>query len=60
MDEHTIQEALDDCLSAISARNCPFSPWDREFLESVAEQWEERQSLSERQQDALRDIWDKV
>lgn len=60
MDDNIIQEALDDCFNAITTRNCPFTDWEKEFLESVSEQWDERQRLSEKQRDTLKDIWDKV
>lgn len=36
------------------------TPWEREFLESVQEQWEDRQWLSERQGEVLERIWEKL
>jgi hypothetical protein len=60
MDDAKVEEALDDCNSALTASNCPFTAWEKEFVESVGEQWEERQFLSEKQRDTLRRVWDKV
>jgi len=60
MENDMVEEALDDCNSALTATNCPFTAWEKEFLESVAEQWEEREYLSEKQRDTLKRIWDKI
>ena len=60
MEEDQIDEAIEDCLNALPAVNCPFTEWEYDFVESVAEQWEKRQSLTEKQQEALGRIWDKV
>ena len=60
MDMEQVEDALEDCQSALRASNCPFSSWEREFIESVVEQWEERQHLTSRQREVLAEIWDKV
>jgi hypothetical protein len=60
MTDKQIGAAVDDCCSALGARNCPFTPWEREFVESVATQWEDRRRLTERQQESLERIWEKV
>ena len=60
MDTEDIQRAIEDCESARSASNCPFSKWEMDFIDSITEQFEERGSLSERQQEKLQAIWDKI
>jgi hypothetical protein len=35
------------------------SPWESDFVDSLAEQWEEREWLSERQTEILQKIWDE-
>jgi hypothetical protein len=35
------------------------SDWEREFVESVSEQWTRRRSLSDKQKEVLGRIWDK-
>lgn len=60
MESDDIERALEDCESAMSASNCPFTAWEREFVESLVEQWDEKQHLTGRQRDVLAEIWDKV
>ena len=60
MDEHDIPEAIEDCCSALDARNCPFTAWEKEFVESIYEQWDDKGWLSERQKEVLQKIWNKV
>ena len=54
-----IERALEDCEQALSARNSPYSDWEEEFLESILEQWPEKQWLSEKQWEILSRLWDK-
>lgn len=60
MTKQEIEEALEDCETAISARNCPFTDWEEEFIGSVQEQFLERGGLSDKQCETLQKIWDKV
>lgn len=60
LDDSDLEEALEDCSSALSATNCPFTPWEKEFVESVYEQFQARSTLSDKQKDILAKIWDKV
>ena len=60
MEERKIVEAIEDCENALPATNCPFTKWERDFVESVSEQWEDKEFLSERQQEVLGRIWEKV
>lgn len=57
--EH-ISRIINDCNEAKNARNSPFSSWDKEFLESIEEQWTEKKWLSPKQIETLEDIWDKI
>jgi hypothetical protein len=36
------------------------SVWENSFVESIADQWSKRRSLSDRQKEILGKIWDKV
>lgn len=55
---------LGDCEEAAqvdpSRGGTPFSDWEREFLESIRQQFDERGSLSERQAEILKGLWDRV
>ena len=37
MEEDQIEEAIEDCLNALPAVNCPFNEWEYDFVESVEE-----------------------
>lgn len=56
----TIEEMLDDCNSAKDCSNVEFTAWEEKFLESITEQFDERGSLTEKQEDRLRSIWEKI
>jgi hypothetical protein len=58
--DHEIEEMLSDCKEARSARNSPFSPWEKKFIESVDEQYEEKKRLSPKQIETLEEIWEKI
>lgn len=60
MDPELVQEAIEDCQNAMPASNCPFTKWECDFIDSVAEQFEARGRLSEKQRETLQSIWDKV
>jgi hypothetical protein len=60
MTKDDIKQALEDCLGVFNASNCPFTDWEKEFLESVDEQFAARGGLSEKQQDRLEAIWGKI
>ncbi len=60
MNKDEIEQALEDCESAMTAVNCPFTKWEQEFIESVRDQYFESGGLSEKQRIILRGIWDKV
>lgn len=55
-----IETMLDDCNEAKTARNSPFTPWEKEFIESVSEQFDERHTLSDKQTETLENIWNKI
>ena len=60
LDREQIEQYIEDCEGAMTARNSPFNDWEREFIESVAERWETSHHLTEGQQDKLEQIWDKL
>lgn len=51
---------IEDCISASTARNTPFNDWEIKFIESIHEQWARKRSLSPKQEQTLRDMWDKI
>lgn len=55
-----IEAALEDCETAMSASNCPFTQWEKEFIESIGEQFDERGGLTTKQEQILEKIWDKI
>ena len=50
-------EHVEDWLDSIWGHAGRLTQWEREFIESVTEQWEERRSLSGRQLDILEKIY---
>ena len=58
-DPNQTQKMIDECESAMTAKNHGFSAWELEFLESVIDQWESRKSLSPKQVTILENCWDK-
>jgi hypothetical protein len=59
-----IKEMIEGCESAaetpVQNGGTNFSQWEREFLESVSEQYESRGSLTERQVEILAKLYDKT
>lgn len=55
-----VQEILDDCSEVMGVRNCPFSPWQKDFIESVASQFEDGGFLTSPQYDKLVEVWDCI
>lgn len=51
---------LDDTDSAATPRKRTFTKWERDFLESIREQWDDRGRLSERQEEILTQLYDKT
>lgn len=51
---------IEDCESARSCSNHPFTKWEVDFIDSVLEQYEERGSLSPKQEETLTKIWEKI
>lgn len=64
MEDRDIREMLDDCESAKDiprSRGGPgFNDWEKEFLESVVDQFDTEGSLSRKQESVLTRMWEKV
>lgn len=64
MADDDIRQMIDDCESVKDiprSRGGPgFSEWELDFLESVADQFDERGTLTEKQREKLRAMWDRV
>lgn len=58
------QQMVDDCLSVLDidvAHGGPgYDSWEKEFLSSVAAQFDDRGSLSPKQRDKLYELWMKI
>lgn len=55
------QEAeLDELASPATPRRATFTKWERDFLESIRDQWDDRGRLSERQEEILTELCDKT
>ena len=54
MDE--IETLIEDCLNRYDKMN----DWEREFMESIKDQYDDRGTLTETQEIKLNDIWEKV
>ena len=57
---HSIKEMLDDCNELLDVMKSCFSEWERKFLRSISQQFEEKETLTERQSETLYTIWNKV
>lgn len=55
-----IETMLEDCNEAKTCRNSPFSKWESDFIDSVAEHFEERGGLTAKQEETLTRIWEKI
>ena len=55
-----IKEMIEDCLNVLSASNCPLNRWEVDFVESVSEQFEDSNFLTEAQVDKLESVWRKI
>lgn len=56
----TRTEKLEDCVSASSCQNHPFTAWELEFIDDTAEQLRVYRTLSPKQWDTIEKIWDKI
>lgn len=68
-DSDRIEDMLDACEKAAefddldtpsTPRRRTFTKWERDFLESVRDQWDDRGTLSARQEEILTDLYDKT
>jgi len=50
-------DIIDHYLSVINTEGRNLTPWEADFIESIEEQWKERGSLSERQEEILERIY---
>lgn len=54
--EAEAQEIADLIARITGGTNSPLTPWESDFMESIAEQWEEKAWLSDKQLDVLHRI----
>jgi hypothetical protein len=57
--EELTNEAIDYILSHLESE-MRLGQWEKNFVESISDQWNNRRSLSDRQKEVLGKIWDKV
>jgi hypothetical protein len=53
-------ELLEECEAAAEILECNLTNWEREFLESVREQYDDRGRLTARQEEILQQIHEKI
>ena len=56
----TIEEMIQDCEDFIGCSNCTFTPWEVDFIDDIKEWFDENNFLTEKQEDVLSKIWDKI
>lgn len=54
------ENALDDVINAFESGDEDLSDWERDFIESVQEQWEDYGWLTDKQLEKVLDIWHKI
>lgn len=64
MTREDIKGMIDDCLNVLhipKSRGGPgFSEWETGFVESIADQFEERGALTRKQIEKLEAVWNKI
>jgi hypothetical protein len=55
-----IEEMIEDCQQARTCSNSPFTKWEEDFIDSVSNHYELRGDLSEKQEETLEKIWEKI
>jgi hypothetical protein len=51
-----IEQLIDDC----ETREDRLSDWERRFIDSIAKQYAQRRSLTDKQKDRLDEVWEKA
>lgn len=54
------ENALEDVINALESGDEDLSDWERDFVESVQEQWEDYGWLTDKQLEKILDIWHKI
>jgi hypothetical protein len=60
MELNEITEKAIDYMLGELADNLKLTSWEKNFVESVSDQWERTRRLSDKQREVLGRIWDKV
>jgi len=64
MPDNVIEQMIDDCRSVLDidkAHGGPgFSDWEKEFLDSIEDQYTDRGTLSEKQIAVLKKMWERI
>lgn len=64
MTNDDIRQMISDCSNVwrvpVENGGPGFSKWELDFLESITDQFSERGSLTKKQIDKLKNIWDKI
>lgn len=54
------ENALEDVINVLESGDEDLSDWERDFVESVQEQWEDYGWLTDKQLEKILDIWHKI
>jgi hypothetical protein len=60
MDLSEITDKAIDYMLGELADNLKLTSWEKNFVESISDQWERKRFLTDKQKETLGRIWDKV
>lgn len=60
MNRVPIEEVVDDCESALSSSNHGLDAWTVEKMEDLVEWYRDKGYLTDKQEEFLRKLWDKI
>jgi len=54
------QDKIDDLVAMKDRDHSPFSTWEDDFIDSIADQFEDGKKLSEKQMEMVDKLWAKI
>jgi len=55
-----IEEVIEDCKSVLRTSNCHLDEWTKEKMENLLQWYEDKCFFSQKQEEFLRKLWDKI
>ena len=59
MEQNELTDKAVDYIVDVLSTETRLTAWEKNFVESIADQWSRQRSLSEKQKEVLGRIWDK-